>query len=250
MNHHPPPPKRHRFLRVSSSRTAHWPHMLPKPTTRFIVWSLDRSLIPPGVSCSNRSRHGGGSSSASSQTVTSLPRTTSPSAKSGPRSSSARSPTDSDQTGALRSMPDTVPSQAPHASLASPHSAQSAISLMDASHSPETMRNCRPLSSYISPEGNPNNQTSAKVVLAIMENDSSSPQTPSSVQTAADKNLALDHHGTQNSYRDLPGFPTTTAPGSTSFVTTAPMPITAPFPMVNGRSGVPCLMTAPAPIYA
>jgi hypothetical protein len=107
----------------------------PKPTISSIVWSPGPSLILPGVSCSNRSRHGGGSSSSSSQTVTCLPRTTSPSARSDPRASSARSTTASDQAGALRFMPDTAPSQALHASLASPHSAQSAISSMDASHS-------------------------------------------------------------------------------------------------------------------
>jgi hypothetical protein len=44
------------------------------------------------------------------------------------------------------------------------------------------------------------------------------------------------------------GFPTTVTPAGILFVTTAPIPITAPFPITKGLSGVPCLIIAPVPI--
>ena len=44
------------------------------------------------------------------------------------------------------------------------------------------------------------------------------------------------------------GLPTTVAPGGTLWVTTAPMPTTAPRPITSGWPGRPCLMTAPLPM--
>lgn len=48
--------------------------------------------------------------------------------------------------------------------------------------------------------------------------------------------------------RGAAGFPTTVIPGNTSLVTTAPIPITDPLPMMRGFSGVPCFNTAPVPM--
>jgi hypothetical protein len=48
----------------------------------------------------------------------------------------------------------------------------------------------------------------------------------------------------------LAGLPITVAPSGTSFVTTAPIPTTAPLPILMGAWSLPCLITALVPMYA
>jgi transposase len=60
----------------TSSRTALWRPMRPKPTTRSIVWLPELWPIPRDGSCSSRSRYGGANSSSSSPIATYLQRTT------------------------------------------------------------------------------------------------------------------------------------------------------------------------------